>query len=99
MLHPLLVSPSPTGAILHRHTATGGDPLLAVGVNDLTEIPFLLRGTVSGPIAPYYPPPLEGAAGWRWKRREVGVIYKYRSMGNASDRGRGVLPVFFVKFF
>jgi hypothetical protein len=56
MFHPLPVSPSRGGAISHRCTATGGDNPYAVNVNDLTEIPFPLRGTVSGPIAPHCPP-------------------------------------------
>ena len=80
MFHPL-----PAGARSHRCTATGGDNPYAVNVNDLTEIPFPLRGTVSGPIAPHCPPPLEGEAG-RW-----GCFHEYRETQEtaAEDRGGG----------
>jgi len=82
-------APSPAGVISHRRTATGGDRPLAVNVNTHTEIQFPLP--CHGHLANHHalPAPSRGGGRRRWKRREVGVIYKYRSTGNASDRGRG----------
>ena len=53
---------------------------------------FPLRARLSRVNRHVLPAPSRGGGRRRWKRRAVRVIYKYRSTGNASDRGRGVPP-------
>jgi len=74
------------------------DPLSAVNVNTLTEIPFLLpMAPAIRSIAPHCPPPLEGAGGGRGSGREVGVFPRIPFNQRHRRQGRGMfhppLPV------
>ncbi len=79
--------PLPTGAILHRYSATGGDHFSAVSVNTLLKSSSSPRTRYPGQSPNTCPPPLEGAGGGRGSGRAVGVFPATR-----EDRGRGVPP-------
>ena len=84
--------PHPHGGDIPSTHCRGRDNLSIVSVNTLPESCFLLRWHGHRANRHALPAPYRGGGRRRWKRREVGVIYKYRSTGNASDRGRGVPP-------
>ena len=89
--------PHPHGGDIPSTHCWGRDNLSTVSVNTLPESCSCSDGTAIGGYRHALPAPSRGGGRRRWKRRVVGVIYKYRSTGNTSDRGGDVsaspLPV------
>ena len=72
---PLPVSPSPTGVIPPRYGVRGKHHLSRFQARNSSQILSPSPDTAIGPIAPYCPPPLEGAGGGRGAAGRWGCLY------------------------
>jgi len=91
---PSPASPSPAGAIPHRYGVRGKHHLSRFQARNSSQILSPPPVTAIGPIAPYCPPPLEGAGGGRGAAGRWGCLYLPRKKSVwliCRRQGRGML--------